>query len=61
MSSLLLTDNLLLFIKQHGFSLLSFSEIMLIKVDHGVLRFLFEEFNKVSLGLFDGKDVFVLW
>ncbi len=58
---LLLTDNLLLFIEQLGLSLLSFSEIMFIKVDQGVLRFLFEEFNKVSLGLLDGKDVFVLW
>lgn len=59
--SFLLTDDLHLLIKQLGFSFLSFSEIMFIEVDQGLLWFLFEQVDKVLLGLLDREDMRVNW
>lgn len=57
----LLTDDLHLLIKQLGFSFLSFFEIMFIEVDQGLLWFLFEQVDKVLLGLLDREYMRVLW
>jgi hypothetical protein len=59
--SFLLTDDLHLVIKKLGFSFLPLSEIMFIEVDQGLLRFLFEQVDKVLLGLLDREDMYVLW
>ena len=57
----LLTNDLHLLIKELGFSFLSFSEIMLVEVDEGLLWFLLEQVDKVLLGLLDREDMCVLW